>query len=167
MRLAAWTKPTSIAIPRALIRWSSSHTACSVVAEAREPLPAHRLERDNVDAVVLSHPLDDRRGELRIGAGLAVGPGQAPDEALALLVLFDRQPQRRERLVERPRQGEGARRRAQVDPSLGRDWREPVPLDHDLLPDRLLEAAEADERHVGVGRQASRGSREWLVGAHE
>jgi hypothetical protein len=33
MRLAASTRPTSIAIPRALIRWSSSHTACSVIED--------------------------------------------------------------------------------------------------------------------------------------
>ena len=38
-----------------------------------EPLPAHRLERDNVDAVLRGDPLDDRRRELRICPSLALG----------------------------------------------------------------------------------------------
>ncbi len=118
-----------------------------------EPLPVHRLEGDNVDAVISSDPLDDRRGQFRIVAGLAAAPGQAPDEALAFLVLFERQPQRRERLVERARQGEVAARRAQVDPSPDRDRWKPVPLDHDPLPHHRLEPGEADKRRIGIGSE--------------
>ena len=130
--------------------------------QGAEPLLVHHLKRENIDAVIFDDPRDNLWGQLGIGFGLAVRLGQTADETLASLVLFDRLAQRRERLIERSWQGEAAARRAQVDPSPGRDRREPVPLNHDPGPHGRLEAAEAGEHRIGVGRQASSGSREGL-----
>ena len=119
-------------------------------------------------AVIFGDPRDDLRGQLGIGSGLEVGPGQAADETLPSLVLLGRQAQRRERLIERSGQGEAAARRAEVQPSLGRDGDEPVPLDHDSLAHTAASKPPKQTNTAsGSAARAASGSREGLVGAHE
>ena len=113
----------------------------------------HRLQGEDIEAVIGNNSVEDLRRQLRIGAGLGVGLRQAADEALPGLVLLDRQPQRGERLIERAGQGKRTTCRAEVQPSPGRDRREAMPLDHDPGPHGRLEAAEAGEHRIGIRRQ--------------